>query len=241
MSHQQAPPIAPRRPAPRTRFGVTWTDDYAWLRDPAYPEVIDPEIRAYLEAENAISKRSWRRSAAGRPAACRAEGQDQGGRQLGSGPRGRVRVSLAVFRGRPVPNLVPPRPGRGRTRGDPGRDPARGRQGLFQPALARRQPGRPAPGLFDRRGRLRALPAAPAQPRHRRGAGRPRRQHLGLRSSGPRTAGRCSMSSSTTACGRTASAPIAWATTRPATPSSTRRTTRRFSSRSPRPAAAATC
>src|SRR3954468_492409 len=57
MSHQQAPPIAPRRPAPRTRFSVTWTDDYAWLRDPAYPEVVDPDIRSYLEAENAWFER----------------------------------------------------------------------------------------------------------------------------------------------------------------------------------------
>ena len=41
---------------------------------------------------------------------------------------------MAVLRGRPVPHLVPPRPGRGRAGGDPGRDPARARQGLFQPA-----------------------------------------------------------------------------------------------------------
>ena len=56
MSHQQAP-MATRRPTSRTRFGVSWTDDYAWLRDPAYPEVVDPEIRSYLEAENAWFER----------------------------------------------------------------------------------------------------------------------------------------------------------------------------------------
>ena len=47
------PPVARREPERRERFGIGWTDDYAWLRDPAYPEVRDPTIRAYLEAENA--------------------------------------------------------------------------------------------------------------------------------------------------------------------------------------------
>jgi oligopeptidase B len=50
---EHAPPVAPRRPITRERFGIAWTDGYAWLRDPAYPEVRDPEIRGYLEAENA--------------------------------------------------------------------------------------------------------------------------------------------------------------------------------------------
>lgn len=50
---ERAPPLAARRPVRLERFGVAWTDEYAWLRDPAYPEVTDPEIRAYLEAENA--------------------------------------------------------------------------------------------------------------------------------------------------------------------------------------------
>ncbi len=48
-----APPRAAQHPLLNERHGVTWTDAYAWLRDPAYPEVQDPEIRAYLEAENA--------------------------------------------------------------------------------------------------------------------------------------------------------------------------------------------
>ena len=56
MSDPQ-PPIAPRRPTIHARFGVSWSDDYAWLRDPAYPDVVDPEIRAYLEAENAWFER----------------------------------------------------------------------------------------------------------------------------------------------------------------------------------------
>jgi oligopeptidase B len=52
------PPVAPRRPSPRTLHGVTVTDDYAWLKDEKWqqvlrdPSVLDPDIRAYLEAEN---------------------------------------------------------------------------------------------------------------------------------------------------------------------------------------------
>ena len=48
-----APPIAARKPQTSQHHGRTLADDYAWLRDPAYPEVSDPEILAYLHAENA--------------------------------------------------------------------------------------------------------------------------------------------------------------------------------------------
>ncbi|MBC2651379.1 S9 family peptidase [Novosphingobium flavum] len=48
-----AAPIAVKRPHSITHHGITVTDDYAWLRDPGYPEVKDPEILAHLEAENA--------------------------------------------------------------------------------------------------------------------------------------------------------------------------------------------
>ena len=52
------PPVAERRPAPVRRHGITVTDDYAWLKDPNWqqvlrdPSVLDPDIRNYLEAEN---------------------------------------------------------------------------------------------------------------------------------------------------------------------------------------------
>ncbi len=46
------PPIAPRRPHRYQRHGHEVTDDWAWLKDPAYPHVSDPDILAYLEAEN---------------------------------------------------------------------------------------------------------------------------------------------------------------------------------------------
>ena len=47
------PPIAARKPHPADYHGVTLTDDWAWLRDPAYPEVTDSEVLDYLKAENA--------------------------------------------------------------------------------------------------------------------------------------------------------------------------------------------
>ena len=52
-------PRAEKRPATTTHHGVTLTDDYAWLKAPNWqavmrdPGVLDPAIRAYLEAENA--------------------------------------------------------------------------------------------------------------------------------------------------------------------------------------------
>lgn len=53
------PPIAARHPHQTTIHGETLDDPYAWLRDPAYPEVRDPEILAYLHAENAYFD-GWR-------------------------------------------------------------------------------------------------------------------------------------------------------------------------------------
>jgi oligopeptidase B len=47
------PPVAAKRAHTAVHHGITLTDDYAWLRDPGYPEVKDPEILAHLEAENA--------------------------------------------------------------------------------------------------------------------------------------------------------------------------------------------
>ncbi|WP_419825284.1 S9 family peptidase [Sphingomonas sp.] len=47
------PPVAERRPHAVTHHGRTVTDDYAWLRDPGYPTVEDPDVLGYLAAENA--------------------------------------------------------------------------------------------------------------------------------------------------------------------------------------------
>jgi oligopeptidase B len=51
-------PVAPRRPHSFTTHGITVVDDYAWLKDPDWqevlrdPDVLDADIRKYLEAEN---------------------------------------------------------------------------------------------------------------------------------------------------------------------------------------------
>ncbi len=56
------PPVAPKKPVSDTRHGITRTDDYAWLRDENWqamfrdPSILQPEIRAHLEAENAYQK-----------------------------------------------------------------------------------------------------------------------------------------------------------------------------------------
>ncbi|WP_156840728.1 S9 family peptidase [Novosphingobium aquimarinum] len=47
-----APPRAARKPFTATHHGQTLADDYAWLRDPGYPEVTDAEVLKHLEAEN---------------------------------------------------------------------------------------------------------------------------------------------------------------------------------------------
>ncbi|WP_441230702.1 S9 family peptidase [Tardiphaga sp. 215_C5_N2_1] len=55
-------PVAPRHPHSSTTHGITVTDDYAWLKDAKWqevlrdPSVLEPEIRTYLEAENAYTE-----------------------------------------------------------------------------------------------------------------------------------------------------------------------------------------
>lgn len=57
----QAAPVAPRRPHCFTTHGITVSDDYAWLKDENWqevlrdPSILDPDIRHYLEAENAYT------------------------------------------------------------------------------------------------------------------------------------------------------------------------------------------
>lgn len=48
------PPAAQQRPFRYERHGVTIDDPWHWLRDPKYPEVDDPDVLAYLKAENAF-------------------------------------------------------------------------------------------------------------------------------------------------------------------------------------------
>jgi len=55
-------PIAPRHSHSFTTHGITVSDDYAWLKDAKWqevlrdPAILDPEIRRYLEAENGYTE-----------------------------------------------------------------------------------------------------------------------------------------------------------------------------------------
>src|SRR4051794_22152464 len=55
-------PSAPRRPHTFTTHGIAVTDDYAWLKDEKWqevlrdPSILDADIRAYLETENAYTE-----------------------------------------------------------------------------------------------------------------------------------------------------------------------------------------
>jgi oligopeptidase B len=56
-----APPVATKRPVAHVLHGVTLIDEYAWLRDPNWRDVmrdpgkLEPEIRSFLEGENAYA------------------------------------------------------------------------------------------------------------------------------------------------------------------------------------------
>lgn len=62
MAELPAPPVAPRIDKVAEQAGRTRTDPYAWLRDDNWqevmqdPSVLNADIRAYLEAENAYTK-----------------------------------------------------------------------------------------------------------------------------------------------------------------------------------------
>lgn len=51
MPAEVRPPVAPRRSSTRTHHTETFTDPYAWMRDKS-----DPELLAYLSAENAYTE-----------------------------------------------------------------------------------------------------------------------------------------------------------------------------------------
>jgi oligopeptidase B len=61
------PPLAARKPVRLTTHGIERVDDYAWLRDPSWRDVIQdpsrlaPAIRAHLEAENSYAEASLAR------------------------------------------------------------------------------------------------------------------------------------------------------------------------------------
>jgi len=62
INTKSLPPVAPRRPHSFTTHGITVSDDYAWLKDDNWqevlrdPAILDKDIRGYLEAENDYTK-----------------------------------------------------------------------------------------------------------------------------------------------------------------------------------------
>ncbi|MCX7676922.1 MAG: S9 family peptidase [Alteraurantiacibacter sp.] len=48
-----SPPVAEQREYSYSRHGITISDPWHWLRDPSYPVIDDPDVLAYLNAENA--------------------------------------------------------------------------------------------------------------------------------------------------------------------------------------------
>ncbi len=54
------PPVARRGNHRFTLHGITIEDPYAWIRDKGYPKVEDPEVLAYLKAENAYFEERMR-------------------------------------------------------------------------------------------------------------------------------------------------------------------------------------
>ena len=61
ITNDMKPPIADKRPTKTTFHGHTRVDDYAWLKDENWqqvmhePDVLQSDIRAYVEAENAYT------------------------------------------------------------------------------------------------------------------------------------------------------------------------------------------
>ena len=51
------PPKADRKHHEHSHHGIVTADPYAWLQDPGYPAVTDPEVLDYLQAENAYFER----------------------------------------------------------------------------------------------------------------------------------------------------------------------------------------
>ena len=102
-----SPPVAPRRPHVISAHGDDREDPWFWLRDRE-----DPEVLAYLEAENAYTEAGD--GPAGRPAQRPLrgdEGPDQGDRHVGARPAGALVVLLAHRGGEGLRHPLPaPRP-----------------------------------------------------------------------------------------------------------------------------------
>src|SRR4051794_1758993 len=53
-------PVAQRIAHLVTHHGVVIEDPYAWLRDPNFPQVTNPDVLSYLNAENAYFEAAMR-------------------------------------------------------------------------------------------------------------------------------------------------------------------------------------
>ena len=101
--------MAPRRPHSFTTHGITVTDDYAWLKDAKWQEVLrdpsmlDPDIRKYLEAENDYTESLLGHTAPLAEEAGRGNARADQGRRFQRARAGRpVRLFAEIPRGRPA-------------------------------------------------------------------------------------------------------------------------------------------
>ncbi|MBW8743935.1 MAG: S9 family peptidase, partial [Sphingomonas sp.] len=53
MTDLPPPPVAATKPHSYEHHGIRIEDPWAWLKDPAYPNVGDEEVLSYLKEENA--------------------------------------------------------------------------------------------------------------------------------------------------------------------------------------------
>ena len=192
-SSARSPPVAERRAEFSVHHGVELVDEYAWLRAANWQEVmrdpgrLDPEIRAYLEAENAYTEAALA-DTRDLQAALFAEMKARIKEDDSSvpAPDGALRVLHELRHRRPVPAPLPA-PARRRPGGGPARRQQGGRgQGLLAARRRRAQPRPPAPGLRRRRQGLRAFHGAHPRPGHRPRPARGHPRHARLHRLGAR-------------------------------------------------------
>ena len=161
-----APPRAAQRPTVTERHGDRLEDPYAWLKDENWqqvmrePDVLDGEIRAYLEAENDYTTAILAPVADLKEPTVRGDqGPHQGRRFLRPRAGWRLRILPPVRDRRPTPALLPPGPGRGqpRRRNSPARRSGGRRPSLFRCRRVPPKPGSPPARLCDRSERIRDL------------------------------------------------------------------------------------
>ena len=102
-------PVAPRRPHSFTTHGITVGDDYAWLKDEDWQEVLrDPsilnaDIRNYLEAENDYTESLLGHTAGFAKDAGRGNARPDQGRRFQRAVAGwPLRLFAQIPRGRPA-------------------------------------------------------------------------------------------------------------------------------------------